>query len=175
MASTLAGEAQAFVTASATAEWMGLLVAEANHGAFDLRTTEQVQTQPRVEGLKCRDELELVPVVGVTDCKSLYDHMISMSSVSKCEDKRVAIDLAILKQCMSRTGLHVRWCPTQLMLADGLTKDQQDPADLLRAALAIGEYQLNPEAVILEKKKTQRQERLARRAVQQANTHKIKH
>ena len=98
-----------------------------------------------------------------------------MSSVSKCEDKWVAIDLAILKQCMSRTGLHVRWCPTQLMLADGLTKDQQDPADLLRAALAIGEYQLNPEAVILEKKKTQRQERLARRAVQQANTHKIKH
>ena len=50
-----------------------------------------------------------------------------MSSVSKVEDKRVAIDLAILKQCMARTGLSVRWCPTQLQIADGLTKDQMDP------------------------------------------------
>ena len=168
VASTLAGEAQAFTTASATAEWMSLLIAEAKHGRFDLRTTEQVQTQPRVSNLKCRDELDLVPVVGVTDCKSLYDHMISMSSVSKCEDKRIAIDLAILKQCMSRTGLVVRWCPTQLMLADALTKDQQDPADLLRAALSVGEYQLNPEAMILELKKNQRQARVERRALHEA-------
>lgn len=42
------------------------------------------------------------------------------------------------------------------MLADGLTKDQMDPADLLRAALARGEYQLADEAVILELKKQHR-------------------
>ena len=168
VASTLAGEAQSFTTASATAEWMSLLLAEAKQGHFDLRTSEQVQQQPRIPGVKCRDEIQLAKVVGITDCKSLYDHMASMSSVSKCEDKRMAIDLAILKQCMSRTGLFVRWCPTELMLADGLTKDAQDPADLLRAALNIGEYQLNPEAVVLEKKKQQKQERLIRRMQHEA-------
>lgn len=78
-----------------------------------------------------------------------------MSSVSTCDDKRVAIDLAILKQCHQRTGLVIRWCPTHLMLADGLTKDQLDPADLLRAALARGEYQLTDEAVMLGLKKQQ--------------------
>ena len=44
VSSTLAGEAQCFTTASAVAEWMSLLLAEANHGSFDLRTKEQVQS-----------------------------------------------------------------------------------------------------------------------------------
>ena len=35
--STLGGEAQAFSSASAAAEWMSLLVSEARHGSFDLR------------------------------------------------------------------------------------------------------------------------------------------
>ncbi|CAK9115933.1 unnamed protein product, partial [Durusdinium trenchii] len=46
--------------------------------------------------------------------------------------------------------------------------DQQDPADLLRAALSVGEYQLNPEAMILELKKNQRQARVERRALHEA-------
>lgn len=79
------------------------------------------------------------------------------------EDKRVAIDLAILKQSMQRTQLSVRWCPTELMIADGLTKDSMDPADLLRAALDVGEYQLNKEASILAMKKDQREQRNLRR------------
>ena len=44
------------------------------------------------------------------------------------------------------------------MVADGLTKDQMDPADLLRAAVEVGEYQLNQEATILAIKKQQREE-----------------
>ena len=53
------------------------------------------------------------------------------------------------------------------MLADGLTKDKADPADLLRAALKIGEYQLNPEATILDLKRQHRSERLRRRLSQE--------
>ena len=104
-------------------------------------------------GEKLLDHVKRVPIVGITDCKSLHDNLHSMSSISTCEDKRVAIDLAILKQCHKRTGLVVRWCPTHLMLADGLTKDQADPADLLRAALSSGVYQLHDEAAVLELKK----------------------
>jgi hypothetical protein len=53
------------------------------------------------------------------------------------------------------------------MVADGLTKDQMDPADLLRAALDAGEYQLNQEATVLAIKKQQREERKKRQT--QAN------
>lgn len=63
--------------------------------------------------------------------------------------------------------MSVRWCPTELQLADGLTKDQQDPADLLRAALSIGEYQLNQEASILSLKKEHREQRQNRRKMLQ--------
>lgn len=157
VASTLAGEAQCFSLASAAAEWMMLLLSEAKHGKFDLRTKEQIQSLGLVKSVwPCRDELEVGSITGVTDCKSLYDHLTSPSSVSKCDDKRVSIDLAILRQCMSSCNLQVRWCPSELMLADALTKDQYDPSELLRAALQIGEYQLNSEALVLEKKKAHR-------------------
>lgn len=60
---------------------------------------------------------------------------------------------------MSAIGLVVRWCPSELTIADAMTKDHADPSDLLRAALQIGEYQLNAEATILEAKKQHRTER----------------
>ena len=170
VASTLAGEAQAYATAAAVSEWMALMVSEAKHGVFDLRSSQQWQDSSApavlVNGFKLRDQLDHASILGITDCKSLYDNLISMSSVSKAEDKRVAIDLAIVKQSMLRCKLCVRWCPTTLMLADGLTKDQQDPANLLRSALHVGEYQLNDEASVLEQKKQFREERNQRKSDQ---------
>ena len=87
------------------------MVTEAKHGSFDLRdyanlphATAKIQSKPKV--------------------KSLYDNLTSLSSVTKSEDKRVAIDLAMVRQTISRTNMAVRWCPTQVMIADGLTKDQ---------------------------------------------------
>jgi len=143
---------------------MALMIAEAKHGFFDLRSMSQVEKTPIVASLKKEECVpNLGPIVGISDCKSLYDHLTSMSSVSKVEDKRVAIDLAILRQCVARTGLTIRWCPTELVLADALTKDNMDPADLMRAALHIGEYQLNKEATILGLKKKQREERIKKR------------
>ena len=112
----------------------------------------------------------MVSIVGITDCKSLYDHVSSLSSVSKCEDKRVAIDLAILRQCMKNSGLQIRWCPSELMLADALTKDQLDPSELLRTALQIGEYQLNKEATILAIRKNQRAARETQKRHQKDST-----
>ena len=147
VASTLAGESQAFATASGVAEWVSLMVAEARHGALDLRNHAQVRDR--------------IPIIGITDCKSLYDAIHSVSSPAKLDDKRVAIDLAIIRQAKERTQMKVRWCPTELMLADPLTKDKADSADLLRAALHYGEYQLAPEARVLEQKRQQREARTA--------------
>lgn len=60
------------------------------------------------------------------------------------------------------------------MLADSFTKDKMEPADLLRAALEIGEYQLNPEAPVLLWKKQQREHRDARRALQKRHEEECK-
>ena len=150
VASTLAGETQAFATASGVAEWVSLTLVEARDGCFDLRTP--------------RDPTSYIPIIGITDCKSLYDTVHAVSPPSKLDDKRAAIDVAIVRQGMERTGMRVRWCPTQLMLADSLTKDQSDPADLLRAVLMGGQYQLSPEATVLEQKKQQREARARRQA-----------
>ena len=48
----------------------------------------------------------------------------------------------MIKQCLGRTKLSIRWVPTNLQLADAFTKDKIDPSDLIRAALDIGEDQL---------------------------------
>ena len=64
--------------------------------------------------------------------------MNSLSSVSGVQDKRVCVDIAIIKQSMERAELLVRWVPTELMICDALTKDRADPADLLRAVLKLG-------------------------------------
>ena len=133
ISSTLSGESQSFSTASALAEWMALMITEARDGSFDLRDFAQI---PLTQFEERRRKLSIA-ITGITDCKSLFDHLVSLSAASKCDDKRVAIDIAILKQSMARTGMAVRWCPTELMLADAFTKDKMEPADLLRAALEL--------------------------------------
>ena len=168
VSSTLGAESQIFSLASSTVEWMSLMIAESRTGQFDLRSAVKHPNpfaQSGTTGVKMFGSI--AGSTGVTDCKSLYDHLQSLSSAAKCDDKRIAIDLSIIKQAMSRTNLSVRWCPTELQLADGLTKDQQDPADLLRAALSIGEYQLNQEASILSLKKEHREQRQNRRKMLQ--------
>ena len=60
VASTMSGEAQAFSTASGVCEWMLLMMAEI------LEEAEEVL-------------LRRSPI-GMTDCRSLYDHLTSLGS-----------------------------------------------------------------------------------------------
>ena len=53
-------------------------------------------------------------------------------------------------ESLNLTNGIVRWIPTDRMLADGLTKDRQEPADLLRACVRQGMYQISPEELILQ-------------------------
>ena len=64
-----------------------------------------------------RDKL---PVYMITDCKSLYDHLVRLSPPSGLEERRVAIDICSIRE--SPDSRYVRWTPTQEMLADCLTK-----------------------------------------------------
>lgn len=143
VASTLGGEAQAFASASGIAEWTLLLLAEGLDGVFDLSEVSNVL-------------LRRSPI-GMTDCRSLFDHLISLGSGGPLDDKRTAIDVAIIRQSIQRAKLEPRWCPTGHMVADGLTKDKGEPLDLLRSVIRTARYQLADEDTVLDRKKAERE------------------
>ena len=156
VASTLGGESQAFASASGIAEWTLLLVAEGLDGVFDLSEVSDV--------------LQRRSPIGMTDCRSLFDHLISLGSGGPLDDKRTAIDVAIIRQSIQRAKLEPRWCPTGHMVADGLTKDKGEPLDLLRSVIRTARYQLADEDTVLDRKKVEREFRKNRAAVRDASS-----
>ena len=103
------------------------------------------------------------PPILAIDCKSLFDHLISPSSPTSIEDRRTSIDVVIIRESLKLTGGHVRWLPTDRMLADAFTKDKSDPADLLRSCIKACRYQISEENTVLARQAEERKERLERR------------
>ena len=149
VSSTLAAESQAMSIASGTVEWMMLILAELIDGPFSVRQAADV--------LKRRS-----PIL-VTDCKSLYDHLASPSSPTAVEDRRTSIDITIIQESIRNGGMHVRWVPTDRMLADSLTKDAGDPVDLLRSCMRSFSYQISPESQVLDRQALEKQLRLGKK------------
>ena len=144
--STLAAEAQAMVSATGTLEWASLLLSEAVDGISDVRDyLKHLQSRP--------------PIV-ITDCKSLYDHLVAVTSPTSIEDRRTSIDIVILRQSLERLKGSLRWVPTSRMLADSLTKSAGDPTDLLRACIRQCTYQISPEETVLQLQAEERQRRM---------------
>ena len=154
--STLAAETQSLLNGLGHAEWSAAHFAEARFPDFD------VTKRPLF--------LRHFQIQCIVDAKSLYDHLISLSSPSSVEDKRCGFDLVISRQCMQRLGATIRWAPTNRQLADALTKDSADPVDLLRSCMRSGEYQLSPEHVILEGAAAERSRRKQRQASSQSSS-----
>eukprot|EP00435_Cladocopium_sp_Y103_P025163 s1174_g6.t1 len=154
VSSTLSAESQAMSTASGTVEWLALMMHEIQHGPFDLRDARSLlkQHQPML----------------ITDCKSLYDHLHSPSSPTAIEDRRTSIDICIIKESVKAMQAHVRWVPTNRMIADSLTKDQGDPIDLLRSCLRSSTYQVSPEQYVLENQAMEKQRRVLRKLMKRA-------
>ena len=73
--------------------------------------------------------LATVPYVAVVDSKSLYDCMNRLvCTYAQVEDKRTAIDVAILKDDLQKTGGHLRWIEGDNMIAD--SPHQEDEQQL---------------------------------------------
>ena len=152
VSSTLGGESQALATASGTAEWLNLLLSEALDGSFEARTSRSV--------------LARRPSILATDCKSLYDHLVSPSSPTAVDDRRTSIDIVIIRESIKVMTAQVRWVPTKWMLADGLTKDKIDPVELLRSCVRGGTYQISPEEHVLAQQAAERTYRAQNRSAQ---------
>ena len=149
VSSTLAAESQSLATASGTVEWIMLLLSEVLDGPFKLRD--------------CREKLSVRKPILVTDCKSLYDHLMSPSAPTAIEDRRTSIDVVIIRESIRSLSAFMRWVPTDRMLADALTKDQGDPLDMLRSCLKSSVYQISPEDHVLRMQAKEREDRLQKR------------
>ena len=122
--SSLGAEAQAVSVALGFVEWATLFLQELIHGSFDLRGAPAVMQER--------------PPVCVTDCKSLYDHLLAVGSPTTLQNKKSAVDVLIIRQSLKKTGCVIRWAPTGLQLADGLTKDKGEAVECLRRSLRCG-------------------------------------
>lgn len=143
--STLAAEAQAALDGVRHAEWLTALLSECLYQEFDLEERESFLCGRMA--------------AAITDCKSLYDHCHKEGSAGTLSDKSGALDVVQLKQSLTRLNLPLRWAPTKVQLADGLTKSDADALDYLRATMRSGRYELCDE----EKTMTMRAEEKARR------------
>ena len=154
VSSTLSGEAQAMATAGGTIEWLSLLLSEALDGPFNpMMSREVVGRRSPIFVVGRRSP------IFATDCKSLYDHLVSPSSPTSIDDRRTSIDVVIIRESLKITNGSIRWLPTNRMIADGLTKDKVDPADLLRACIRKARYQISPEETVLQQQAEERSRR----------------
>eukprot|EP00435_Cladocopium_sp_Y103_P072195 s58_g39.t1 len=148
--STFAGESQVLSDGLGHAEWLACHLAEAKYENFSLSDRKDVLSEFKLQA--------------IVDCKSIYDHLQTFSSPGSVGDKRVAIDLVIVRETLQRIGGVVRWAPTWLQLADALTKETAEATDLLRAAMTTNKYHLNNESTMMEAAAIQRQLRLSRKS-----------
>ena len=149
VSSTLAAESQSLSIAAGTVEWVMLLLSEVLDGPFLMKN--------------CRTKLAARKPILAVDCKSLFDHLMSPSAPTAIKDRRTSIDVAIIRESLRSMMAHLRWVPTDRMLADALTKDQGDPLDLLRSCIKSSQYQISPEDHVLQLQSQERQDRLNRK------------
>eukprot|EP00434_Breviolum_minutum_P011223 symbB.v1.2.009904.t1/scaffold605.1/size182108/4 len=138
--STLAAEANAFLTGYEAANYLASLLREVMHPAVSLRTLET--------------EFAKKEVFAFTDAKSLESTI--NKDAGQPSDKRVRILVTQVKEMMREVGNHVIWVDTSQMLADVLTKIGCERELLLQA--------LEPSAEALRQKQLIREGRHRRKS-----------
>ena len=83
-----------------------------------------------------------------TDCKSLYD-LISRTAPPSCQEFRTQLQAKLIKEHL-KSGIQIRWVPSQAQIADSLTKIMENA--MLRECLALGKYCLHDETEMLKQR-----------------------
>ncbi|CAK0862474.1 unnamed protein product [Prorocentrum cordatum] len=130
--STLAGESKLLKASLGHLEWIMCSFAATLYPAFCLENRDRYSRK--------------FSAISVIDCKSVFDHVTKPGAPTGLDDKKASIDIAIAKGSLRRFGGTLRWGPTELMLGDALTKDKAEAADVLRACMRAGAYQLADES-----------------------------
>ena len=107
----------------ARGNWIRSLWAEAVYEDYDLHQDFEYRRK--------------VPLIAAIDNKPIYDHVHADGAAIK--DKRMAIDMLLVKRDIARDNIILRWIDTKQMLCDCMTKTSVPP-DLLRAVLKSSKY-----------------------------------
>ena len=92
--------------------------------------------------------LQVTEALCVNDCKSLADAGSAASKTS--EDKRLGIELSMIKQRLSRNETRFQWVEGATMPADVLTKGKErGHVELLRKLLHSARYQIRATSEML--------------------------
>lgn len=121
--STLAAELMALARAVAECNWIRSLFGEMIYENYTLE-----------KGKQYREKIRMMLVI---DCKPVYDHIHGVGVVVK--DKRVAIDMLLVRRDLRSTNAVLRWVDTRQMLSDALTKLNADP-EFMQYVLKFGQY-----------------------------------
>ncbi|CAE7257454.1 GIP [Symbiodinium microadriaticum] len=129
--STLGAELLSLSRAVAEARWMRSMWCEALN-----------------EKYKLEDDLSWsakVPLTAVIDCKPVYDH--AHSCTVSIKDKRMAIEMLLLKNDIRKHNIQLKWVATRQMIVDVLTK-LGAPMSLLRRVLKEACFVLTEDRVV---------------------------
>ena len=121
VASTLGAELLALSRSLAEAKWIRSMWQEATQKGYSMEKDKSWSNQ--------------VPITVCVDNKPVFDHL--NGQVLTIKDKRLAIEMLLVKKDVAQDNVIVRWLPTYQMLADCLTKAGAQ-ATLLRRTLREG-------------------------------------
>ena len=113
--STLGAELLSLSRGLAEARWVRSMWSEALHASYELRQDHK---------WSCA-----IPLTAVIDCKPVYDH--AKSATVSIKDKRMAIEMLLLKEDVAKYNVQLRWMATKQMIVDVLTK-KGAPMNLFR-------------------------------------------
>ena len=94
----------------------------------------------------CKLNADPLENINIVDAKGIFDTLDKETSGSKA-DRRIAIDLAVIRTVMTRVGSHIRWVPHPAMPVDPLTKSDIQKGNMAQfKMLSSGMLRLAAEA-----------------------------
>ena len=132
--STLSAEAMALGETLDNLDYVNACWLELNDPEFDICSWVRELGQP---GDPWKDRRSGVLTL---DAKSLFDALANFGT-SRPTCKRTCVEIAMISDLVTKSGHLVKWVPTDVMLADALTKCG-DQATLMVEVMGDGKYQL---------------------------------
>ena len=134
---------------TAEVEWLRGLFEELTNPVFSIANW-RAQTRHRglLTATRSADN-KIKQFLAITDAKSLYDHLKN-ETAGIANDRRVAIDIQIIRGSLSDQDGEVRWVDHIGMYADALTKKNGN-IPLIQLLMRTGEIIIQEEKLTLQK------------------------
>ena len=146
------------VRSTIAAETMGLSTA-VEHAEFTRAALLEL-TDPSFTLKHWQEHVHKISVLWIIDAKSSYDHLTKDSGLP--DDKRLAIDVAALRQQREQTGSEIYWLPGPQMPCDVLTKFDRANDAILQ--LLAGTWSLKEQPDVKAKRDKESSKRRERKA-----------